>query len=415
MRRLEAFGRSEAGGVAAVFAAMGFVLFGMTALGIELARANRVKSIIQNAGDAAAIAGARELSMAGADSQIIANIANGSVKRFIEANSESLPSVSSDTQITTTPLEVRVKVSAELDLPFGAVFGRNKIALTSESVARVVGQPNLCVLGLDGAAPATVWLGGTSIVTGKNCSVFSNSIHAGGLASSGGGVMTASTICSAGGISGSLANFRPKALTDCPTFKDPLSDRAPPPAGGCNHLMKFVIGGTATLKPGVYCGGLNIQAGARVTLEPGEYIIRDGTLRVGSRAELHGNGVGFYFDGPLSTLNFGSDATIVLRAPTTGPMAGLLFFTDRAQPEGRVNIINSDNARVLVGTIYMPNAKFVIDASKTVGDLSEYTAIVARNVEFRRGTVVLNADYGLTDVPVPSGIKGAGQPVALYH
>ncbi len=45
---------------------------------------------------------------------------------------------------------------------------------------------------------------------------------------------------------------------------------------------------------------------------------------------------------------------------------------------------------------------------------SAYTAIVARTLEVEDGpTVVLNTDYDLTNVPVPEGIRGTGEPVKL--
>lgn len=391
------------------------LLLGFAAIGIELGRIYRVKSNLQHAADSAALAGARELSMAGTDKSVIAGIASGAIGKFVDTNTAKLTGVSVDTRVGLTPLEVAVSVSADMHLPFGGIIGTPSIRLASTSVARVVGQPNLCVLGLDSLSPGTVSLGTTANVHGKSCSVFSNSTSGKGLVASGGSVLTASTICSAGGVDGQPSNFNPTALTDCPKFNDPLASRPAPPTGGCTFTDVKIRGSNVRLKPGVYCGGISVHSQAIVTLEPGIYVIRGGEFEVGTKASITGTGVGLYFEGAHTSIRFKSDSIISLRAPTDGPMAGILIFGDRNQPASTIYTINSENARVLVGTIYLPNATLLVDAAKPVGDLSEYTAIVARVVEFRNGRVVLNTDYAMTDVPVPDGIKGAGQPIALYR
>ena len=226
--------------------------------------------------------------------------------------------------------------------------------------------------------------------------------------------MTASTICSAGGFSGPVSSFMPRAVSDCPSFKDPLAGRSVPPVSAkCTEKARKIDGVSTTLEPGTYCGGLTIANKANVTLAPGIYVIKDGPFEVGTKSTLTGTGVGLYFTGENSSIRFKNESNITLRAPVSGPMAGLLVFSDRAQAATTEYVINSENARVLVGTIYLPNGHLVIDSPKTVGDLSEYTAVVAREVEFRRGSVVFNTDYGRTDVPVPEGIGSMGQPVAL--
>jgi len=76
--------------------------------------------------------------------------------------------------------------------------------------------------------------------------------------------------------------------------------------------------------------------------------------------------------------------------------------------------ISSDNARKLLGTIYLPKASFYVDANKPVPDLSAYTVVVARQIELSAGpNLVLNANYGNTDVPVPKGVGPIGADVTL--
>lgn len=69
---------------------------------------------------------------------------------------------------------------------------------------------------------------------------------------------------------------------------------------------------------------------------------------------------------------------------------------------------------MLIGTIYIPKGELRVDATSPIADESAYTAIVADKMRLYGGPhLVLNTNYDQTDVPVPAGIRGAGQPVAL--
>ena len=94
-------------------------------------------------------------------------------------------------------------------------------------------------------------------------------------------------------------------------------------------------------------------------------------------------------------------------------MAGILIFDDRGGKLDKHRIY-SNNARQLLGTIYMPNGALYIDAKKPIADKSAYTVVVARTVEIFDGPdLVLNADYNATSVPVPKGVGPNGSTVRL--
>ena len=109
-------------------------------------------------------------------------------------------------------------------------------------------------------------------------------------------------------------------------------------------------------------------------------------------------------------------------------MSGLLFFEDRLSPPSLLQLlpldgkgkakpppggfianreyrIISDNARTLLGTIYLPLGRLIIDSKRPVADQSAYTVIIARMINLYDGpNLILNARYGATDVPVPNGV-----------
>ncbi|MEY4517383.1 MAG: hypothetical protein RL180_1729, partial [Pseudomonadota bacterium] len=189
---------------------------------------------------------------------------------------------------------------------------------------------------------------------------------------------------------------------------DPLASRPRPSYGACEFSKTDLKTGMTTLKPGVYCGGVFVSGDAVVDLEPGEYIF-NGPLVVKDKATLRGDDVGLFMTGAAGVIKFMNDATIDLNGRESGAMSGLLIFDDPLQKGSmRAHIVSASNARNLTGTIYIPNANFVVEPSALVAQDSAYTAIVAKRLIVQGGpTLVLNTNYSDTSVPVPDGIKSA--------
>jgi hypothetical protein len=309
--------------------------------------------------------------------------------------------------------QVSVSISAEWTPTFAAFLGTAGGQIEASASARYFGAANICVLGLSPSTISGVRLWNDARLTAMNCSVFSNTMASDALAVMDAASLMAKHICVTGGYDTASAKaVTPQPITDCPPLADPLAARPPPSFGDCDFHSLKVTSGTKTLLPGVYCGGLSVSGDASVTLDPGIYVIKDGPLMVTKTAKLHGVGTGFYFTGAFSTLWFDFGTTIDLEAPTEGALAGLLFFEDRAAKGIRIHRIASNNARNLLGTIYLPVSILNIDSSAPVADQSAYTAIVTKSLQLQSGPdLVLNTDYDLTSVPVPEGIKGSGRVV----
>ena len=155
---------------------------------------------------------------------------------------------------------------------------------------------------------------------------------------------------------------------------------------------------------------------------PGDYIVTGGPLRVTGNGGLNGEYVGFYLSGADAKLELDFDSNIALSAPKSGVLAGLLFFSSpRDSAQGRKEIasglmmpthyIRSDNARRLVGTIYLPSGKLLIDGRDPIADRSEYTVVIADTFELQDGpNLVLRTDYHLSDIPVPQGVGPVSDP-----
>lgn len=371
------------------------------------------KTQLQAAVDAAAIASAKELTVVGMD-DIELQVA---AQKIFEANlGKAAAGTKLVTKVIKDPLTVEITaVKSMEDLFVPSLFGGGTTELQARAVAGAVGNTPICVIGLHDSAERTVALDSNSRLTAPTCAVYSNSDDSKGLSSLSNSVLNAGLICSAGGKEGSKSNFEPSPLTDCPTVENPLAGRPAPTVGACSEINLEIKDKTASLDPGVYCGGLRIDGNAKVHFRPGVYVIKDGMFNVDSNSEIDGEYVGFYLTGKDATFRFASNAKVDLSAPKDGPLAGLLFYEDENAPDLRRHEILSNYAHILVGTVYLPKGRLVVDADNDVADQSAYTAIVARRIELFSGpNLVLNTDYQLTDVPVPSGIS-SGNRVALLE
>lgn len=396
-------------------------------------------STLQEIADAAALAAARESALHGWTDELATEVADV----YVASNLKNAGLLGSDYSIDVRVNAQDQKVSVDITQDkFGyLIVGLYKQApyITSSSTAQAVTDSNLCVLGLytgNGRTNASIHLDDNSRIEAPDCGLYAESAFPGGFRIDRGASIDANLLCVVGGFhftqGRQTVNLNTNYAQDCPETGNPLENRPMPTVSACDHT-DLVVNAAATLQPGVYCGGLVIDGSFRANLLPGTYIIKDGPLLVAGDATIVGRGVGFYLTGDNSTFNFEQDTTVELAAPTSGLMAGLLFFEDPGLvpnwnfapahivrdmlPAGaRVHKISSNNARVLVGTFYTPHSILRINANAPVADRSAYTAIVSGRLWLQQGpTLVLNADYALTDVPVPDGIGPLSEGVRLVE
>ena len=424
---------SRSGGIATTFGIVTPILLMAAAAAVDYSLFEHERVRLQAQVDAAAIASAREMQMAKADSVKIAAVA----ERFVR---HSEPDASVQTRVDAKAMSVTVSARKKYDPKMGALFWKEAPTISAKATAQLNGTMPLCLLALDQKAPGTVDLEQSARMTAAECMVYSNSGHASGLQAKDNATLKAGLICTAGGRANtSGATLSPDPVTDCPKMADPLRSRIPPSDTACRFSSTVIREDVRTLQPGVYCNGLRITDGAEVTLAGGVYVIKNGPLIVDKGGTLQGVNVGIYLTGPSSNLTFAADSTISLSAPKDGPLAGLLIFDDPTGASApaippyalplpilgglvggllkgppREHKILSDNARMLLGTIYMPKGRLIIDANKPIADKSAYTVLVVERIDLHAGpNLILNSDYSATDVPVPPGVGPYGSNVKL--
>lgn len=410
--------RECGGNVALILGLIAPILALVIGASTDYAIAVNERTRAQQAVDAASLAGAKELSLADVNRENVPAIVKAVVDATYNANRQSASNTSyavttNIVQQSGLPLQVQVNLTGEVATKFGKVFGLGDTVLNVISVAIVVGKPNVCLLTIEQTLLPSISLQNSAKVIGQNCGVYANSRYLYAVWAQDNSLLQANVICSAGGKGGGKGNYIPEPLTDCPQFDDPLAGRPEPTPGSCVATNLVIDSQMVTLDPGTYCGGLTIKGTADVTFSAGVYIIKGGKFYVSDTASVSGDGVGFYFSGSTTSFQFDSGTSVNFSAPKSGSMAGMLFFGSRSQFLAEYKIL-SDNARQLLGTIYLPEGHLTIDANQPVADKSAYTALVVRRFTANAGpTVTLNTNYDETDVPVPDGIRGAGLPVAL--
>ena len=402
------------GNIAAIFALALPVVFGGTAIAVDSAHLYRLQGEIQAIADSAALAAAKEIHIFASTNETIAAAGKSRAEAMItDSGLRDEPhtvQVAVDKKAGTVRVDISLRAKAILPV---SVYAENPINVFAE--ARAFGQVNVCVLALNAASPATLNSKDIGVVAAPNCAVQSNSTDPGGLVVATGGTIVSKLTCSAGGVIGLRTSFLPDPpQSDCPAIPDPLSSRAPPTVGGACDYNKFAVkGGTKTIYPGVYCGGLALSNAANVTAAPGTYIIKGGTLAVAQDAILRGDYVSFYFADDAAVFSFKDRSVIELSAPKDGDMAGILFFENRSSKLGRTFAIGSGNVKKLLGTIYLPRGLLAIDAKGDIAAQSAYTVLIANRIDLRAANLVVNTDYGLTDVPVPAGLGSDGRATRL--
>jgi len=254
--------------------------------------------------------------------------------------------------------------------------------------------PGACLYALDSTADRAFQIAGAqSVYTG--CGVVVESSASDGLEMEGAGSFYLQNHAEVGVVGGAQLNGQ-TALWDTISNKqvavvqiaspgDPLASVVAPTTG-------TIVGKTSTyydmnsrpanntLQPGVYCGGLSIgnTNGTTFTLSPGTYIMAGGGLTFNSLAKVTGAGVTIYNTssagwGCSSTYNYtpftiSGQTNITMSAPTSGALAGMLFFANRtgcATAGSCQDQINGGSTTSFNGALYLKSDTLLISGNNS--------------------------------------------------
>jgi hypothetical protein len=387
--------------VAGIFIA---VMMLAIATGLTFADGFSIRSQAQEALDAAVVAGASAPNSF-TDEQIIALAQvvyeqNRNKRAAESADIDVLSRASTTFKVSATTVVGELKF--DLRSPFLGVLGRDSMSIGVQSGAkRAFGAP-ICVLGLDQNQAATIDMNGRASIDLENCAAMANSSNGQGINQIGNAGMRALDIGVHGGYSGS--NYTPVPTAGLDPILDPLASLPLPAPGACHPDSGARLAQeTRTLTPGTFCGGITVASSSVVTLQPGIYIMKDGTFRINSQASVSGREVMIAFVGPDATLEIYSGGALDVTSPTMGTYANIQFFGDRRTylnigngstlPPGQDNghlwfTVIGDSRLTYDGVVYLPMHHIWWAGGSIVRGSSPNYAAIAKKLWFQDNTQV---------------------------
>jgi hypothetical protein len=373
--------RNESGQALALYVVSAPALMAIVGLAIDVEQVRFEQQQMQAAVDAAALAGALEMSACGsteacsamttaAKSALAENgLSVGTPLTQCAANSNSglaltvnngpcfLGSTSADPNYHNSSY-VEAVLTGPVNLFFGSVVGFGKMNITVRAEAGGNSSQYCMVLSADNtssSAPTGMTLNSSGGKIDASCAIEDDSGGPNALESDPGITVDSTEFQVHGSWSpdngGTFTGATP--VTGAPALNDPLSYLTPPtPAGSCTNLN---INSSETINQGTYCG-LNVNSGITLTLNAGTYIFEGGVSVDGSLVGT--SGVTLYLTS--GALNFNSGSSVQLSAPTTGSLAGIVIW-QASSDSGGMNIDTGANAEYN-GAIYAPTAELTLNA-----------------------------------------------------
>ena len=420
------------GTVLVVFALFFALLMGVMGFAVDAGQFLYAKRQLQSAADAAALAGALEESQCGGTANC--TIMQTAATRAVVENGFPSPTVytqcdstaSSQTGMTLvvnngpcalgagdpnqgSSKYVEVIATVQQNTMFWGMLGLRHVKIGARAEA-TVGAPSGCIFILDpSASQAFLFNGGATI--SAPCGIQVNS-SSGTAFEYNGGSLTAKYVNVVGSdlINSGGSGLNATVKTGASSVADPLATLAAPTIGACGtstsspyHGVSYgalLNAGASTFYPGVYCGGITLNANATATFNPGLYII-NGPVVIGASDAVTGSGVTFYFESNSWTSNGAASAN--LTAPTTGAYAGILFY--QAHGDTDTFILDSNTTSVFQGTFYLPDGPLTINGG---ANAAAYMLLDVHDLTVDSGVnLTVGTDYSSLPNGSPLGSSGA--------
>ena len=363
-------------GIVAVFTAIwAAVLFGFVGFATDAGSWYTIQMRMQTAADAAALNAAYAILRDGGPDAQTAAEADATRNGFTDGDGgvEVQATVINDGTVCGEAYEgtaVEVVITGPGERTFSRLFLDQDATIAACAAAGLTFEI-LCLLALDEDADRGLWADSNALLDAEECDIHVNSGEPEGIYTDSNAEIIANSICVQGGWdSNSNSSIDPEPTTGCPPMDDPLVGVPEPDPPACEYTDVEIDSVTVTLDPDcVYSGGLYIKGNAHVTLMPGVYFIQGGVgfdkgLLVDSNSHIQGDGVMFFLTGGAE-IQFLSNVTFDLSAPTTGDQAGILFFEDRDDPDqaGLEHFFDSNTTGSLNGTIYLSQSSLRLDSN----------------------------------------------------
>jgi Flp pilus assembly protein TadG len=418
-QNLKRFGRADEGQALVLTALALVVLLLMAGLGVDVGYLRYQKQQMQKAADAGALAGATALSYNGNwNAAAVADVnANGFTTTKTDGTTTGVTiTVNSPPKAAGDPFQnqsgyVEVIVSQPQPTFFMRVSNVYAVPVSARSVASAVAPGSGCIYAMDPNKDSGTFLVDGNVTISSTCAIYVNSSDPSSALKKLGasGTIKASYIGIVGGCEGSGGSGckPPAVVSDLSSGQQPVTGIAPindplanvcPTTASCPELIPSTTCATPignTYSQGTYCGAISLGSTNTYTFNPGVYILLGGLSVTGSPT-INGTGVTFYntFDGshPYGGVTMAGSPTVTLSAPTTGDLAGILFFQDRRVPvdSSPSNFVGS-SAQGYAGSLYFPTTELTFKGTPSLA--STATIMVGYKLHFTGDTSIENYTY----------------------
>jgi Flp pilus assembly protein TadG len=349
------FARACDGNLAVIFALAAIPVIGAIGAAVDLSKANDVKAQLQNALDAAVLAGV---------SQPAAKQVSTATAVFTGDFTGKYGSTGSATFTQNANGSLSGTASSSVATSFMIVLGKSSISVEAAATAMPGAQSTtpVCILLVNTLASQALLVNSGGKLNAPSCEIHVLSTQS--PAAIFNDTPNVKRICIKGSTIIKNGGANPNAVTSCATISDPFAGNLPAVSPG-TCIYQSPLSGNVTLDPGTYCGGINFNGSGTLTLNPGLYVVASGAWNINSGWTVNGSGVTFYFADQNSYVQFNSNVTANLSAPTTGTYANILMFEPTGLNTGNL-VFDGTTGSSFTGLIYLPSREVIINSTSTV-------------------------------------------------
>jgi Putative Flp pilus-assembly TadE/G-like len=401
---------ARAGGQVMVLVCVSLIaIMGMIGVVTDFSFLQHQRTMMQTAADSAAMAGSEELSYG---DQVAAGKADASSNGYTDGANSVTVSINNPPTSgpnTSNTAYVEAIVSKPEPTYFLRVLGVSTMTVSTRAVAYEGNGPN-CIYVLNPSAPGAMSANG-NVTVNSSCGLLVDSSSSSGLSVVGNVSITAPNIGVVGGYSvGGNSSLTPTPKTGVVAATDPLANVQAPTIGSCAHTNFSLNGNSGStgspyqLYAGTYCGGISVHGNAVLHFNAGTYVLAGGGMDISANTTMTGTGITFYNTAGTSGyagIALNGNTTANFSAPTSGPLAGILFFQDRSIPStGASSTITGNSSSTFDGALYFPTTTVSFKGNSSA---SGYSIVVANQLTLS-GNVSLGANY--SSLTNGSPIKG---------
>ncbi|MDE2362813.1 MAG: Tad domain-containing protein [Hyphomicrobiales bacterium] len=235
----------------------------------------------------------------------------------------------------------------------------------------------VCALVLDPSSSQALLVNSGVTVNATNCEIDAASTGSPAAIFNSNDTLNVSKICVAGNNVIQNGGTVGALNTGCTTAANPFVSALPTVSVGSCTVSNQNYAGANSLSPGTYCGNFNFNGTGTLNLQPGLYVFSNTNWNINSGWTVSGAGVTFYFADSNSYIQVNGGATMNVSAPTTGTYANILMF----EPDGLAKssyTINGSSGHQLNGLIYQPSRNITFNSQSNVN--TEYFTLVVNQL-----------------------------------